>query len=154
MATIMVYNKVVTKVASPQQQGTASARQGQQHASRTVMVVEDYEDNRFMMKWWLEVRGYRVVEASNGLEAVRVAQLECPDLILMDLSLPLIDGLTAALRIREFKYLRDVPIVVISGHDEVKFCQAALTAGCNEFVTKPINLDQLEDLLNRFLPRA
>ena len=147
----MVYNQVVTKVSSSHTEGRAAAREDVSQTSRTVMVVEDYEDNRFMMKWWLETRGYRVVEAVDGLEAVQVARRERPDVILMDLSLPLIDGLTATLRIREFKYLRDVPIVAITGHDEIKFHQAALAAGCSEFVSKPINLDQLENLLNHLL---
>src|SRR3712207_8036540 len=84
---------------------------------RTVMVVEDFEDNRFMMRRLLEMSGYRVVEAVNGQEAVEVAARERPDLILMDLSLPLLDGLAATRRIREQPDLRAVPIVAVSAHD-------------------------------------
>lgn len=119
---------------------------------RSVMVVEDFEDNRFMMRRLLEMSGYRVLEAINGEEAVKIAQRERPDLILMDLSLPLLDGLAATRRIREVEELRDVPIVAVSAHDTADFHADALAAGCNDYVTKPIDFDQLESLLARLLP--
>jgi CheY-like chemotaxis protein len=115
----------------------------------TVMVVEDFEDNRFMMRRLLEMSGYRVVEAVNGQEAVEKAGSEQPDLILMDLSLPLLDGLAATRRIREQDGLKKVPIVAVSAHDTADFHAEALAAGCNEYVTKPIDFDQLESLLSR-----
>ena len=115
----------------------------------TVMVVEDFEDNRFMMRRLLEMSGYRVVEAVNGQEAVEIALRERPDLILMDLSLPLLDGLAATRRIREQPDLRQVPIVAVSAHDTADFHADALAAGCNEYVTKPIDFDQLDSLLQR-----
>src|SRR3978361_1660405 len=93
---------------------------------RTVMVVEDFEDNRFMMRRLLEMSGYRVLEAINGEEAVRIAELERPDLILMDLSLPLLDGLAATRRIRERDGLHDVPIIAVSAHDTADFHAEAL----------------------------
>ena len=116
---------------------------------KTVMVVEDFEDNRFMMRRLLEMSGYRVVEAVNGQEAVEIALRERPDLILMDLSLPLLDGLAATRRIREQPDLRQVPIVAVSAHDTADFHADALAAGCNEYVTKPIDFDQLDSLLQR-----
>jgi two-component system response regulator len=119
---------------------------------RTVMVVEDFEDNRFMMRRLLEMSGYHVLEAINGEEAVRIAALEQPDLILMDLSLPLLDGLAATRRIRERDGLRNVPIIAVSAHDTADFHAEALAAGCNDYVTKPIDFDQLEALLQRLLP--
>jgi two-component system cell cycle response regulator DivK len=118
---------------------------------RTVMVVEDFEDNRFMMRRLLEMSGYRVVEAVNGQEAVEKARNEHPDLILMDLSLPLLDGLAATRRIREYAELKKVPIVAVSAHDTADFHAEALAAGCNEYVTKPIDFDQLETLLSRLI---
>ena len=120
----------------------------------TVMVVEDFEDNRFMMRRLLEMSGYRVVEAINGQEAVETARRELPDLILMDLSLPLLDGLAATRRIREQKELSKVPIIAVSAHDTADFHADALAAGCNEYVTKPIDFDQLEELLNRLVAKA
>lgn len=121
---------------------------------QTVMVVEDFEDNRFMMRRLLEMSGYRVLEAINGEEAVEVAQRERPSLILMDLSLPLLDGLAATRRIRQVEELRQIPIVAVSAHDTADFHADALAAGCNDYVTKPIDFDQLEALLSRLLPKS
>jgi two-component system cell cycle response regulator DivK len=118
-----------------------------------VMVVEDFEDNRFMMRRLLEMSGYRVLEAINGEEAVELAHRERPQLILMDLSLPQLDGLAATRRIRQYDGLRDVPIVAVSAHDTADFHADALAAGCNDYVTKPIDFDQLEALLQRLLPK-
>ncbi|MDX6709460.1 MAG: two-component system, cell cycle response regulator DivK [Blastocatellia bacterium] len=118
---------------------------------KTVMVVEDFEDNRFMMRRLLEMSGYKVLEAVNGEEAVDLAVKEQPSLILMDLSLPLLDGLAATRRIRAYSGLRDVPIVAVSAHDTSDFHAEALAAGCNDYVTKPIDFDQLEELLRRLI---
>jgi CheY-like chemotaxis protein len=122
-------------------------------APPTVMVVEDFEDNRFMMRRLLEMSGYRVLEAVNGEEAVELAHREHPQLILMDLSLPQLDGLAATRRIRQYPDLKEVPIVAVSAHDTADFHADALAAGCNDYVTKPIDFDQLEALLRRLLPK-
>jgi CheY-like chemotaxis protein len=116
---------------------------------RVVLVVEDFEDNRFMMRRLLEMSGYRVVEAVNGNQAVEAAASERPDIILMDLSLPMLDGLAATRRIRTQDGLGKVPIVAVSAHDSADFHAEALAAGCNEYVTKPIDFDQLVQLLDR-----
>ena len=121
--------------------------------NHTVLVVEDFEDNRFMMRRLLEMSGYHVLEAINGEEAVEMAERERPGLILMDLSLPLLDGLAATRRIRQHEDLREVPIVAVSAHDTADFHADALAAGCNDYVTKPIDFDQLEALLGRLLPK-
>jgi CheY-like chemotaxis protein len=126
----------------------------QNGAGLTVLVVEDFEDNRFMMRRLLEMSGYRVVEAVNGQEAVETAQRERPDLILMDLSLPLLDGLAATRRIRQQDGLSKVPIVAVSAHDTADFHADALAAGCNEYVTKPIDFDELEGLLSRLMENS
>ena len=120
-------------------------------AGATVLVVEDFEDNRFMMRRLLEMSGYQVVEAVNGEQAVEKAVDERPDLILMDLSLPKLDGLAATRRIRQQEGLARVPIVAVSAHDTTDFHADALAAGCNEYVTKPIDFDQLEALLKKLL---
>ena len=118
---------------------------------RKVLVVEDFEDNRFMMRRLLEMSGYRVVEAENGEEAVKLAAEERPDLILMDLSLPLLDGLSATRAIRRNEGSRGLPIIAVSAHDTADFHAEALAAGCDEYVTKPIDFDELETLLTRLL---
>jgi two-component system response regulator len=117
---------------------------------KTILLVEDSEDSRFMMRRLLEMGGYRVVEATNGHEAVEFAESECPDLILMDLSLPELDGLSATKLIREIESLCDVPIVALTGHDTSEFHSKALAAGCNEYVTKPVDFDYLENVVQRY----
>ena len=119
---------------------------------RLFLVVEDFEDSRFMMRRLLEMAGYRVVEASDGEEAVKLALQERPELIVMDLSLPKLDGLAATRRIRRQRGFGRVPIVAVSAHDSPESRSEALAAGCNEYVTKPIDFDQLKLLVNRFLP--
>ncbi|HVF57482.1 MAG TPA: response regulator [Pyrinomonadaceae bacterium] len=122
-------------------------------AAPTVLVVEDFEDNRFMMRRLLEMSGYRVVEAVNGQQAVETARQVHPDIILMDLSLPVLDGLAATRRIREQDGLGKVPIVAVSAHDTADFHAEALAAGCNEYVTKPIDFDQLVKLLDKLVTK-
>ena len=117
----------------------------------TVLLVEDTEDNRFMMRRLLEMSGYGVVEATNGEEAVRLAQSERPALILMDLSLPVIDGLAATRAIRKLDGLSKTPIVAVSAHDTSDFQAEAIAAGCNSYITKPIDFSHLEVLIARLL---
>ena len=113
----------------------------------SVLLVEDTEDNRLMMRRLLELSGYRVSEAVNGVEAVKAAELETPSIILMDLSLPLVDGLAATRRIRQLPDLADVPIIAVSAHDTADFHAEALAAGCDAYITKPIDYTELEDLI-------
>lgn len=116
------------------------------------LLVEDFEDSRFMMRRLLELAGYAVVEASDGEQAVALALRERPALILMDLSLPKLDGLAATRQIRRSAEVSNTPIVAISAHDSPETRTEALDAGCNEYVTKPIDFDQLGELVKRFLP--
>ena len=117
----------------------------------TVLLVEDTEDNRFMMRRLLEMTGYRVVEAMNGEEAVRLAQAESPQLILMDLSLPVIDGLAATRLIRKLPRFEVIPIIAVSAHDSSDFQMEAIQAGCNIYITKPIDFNELEELIVQML---
>lgn len=122
-------------------------------SSKKLLLVEDSEDNRFMLRRLLEISGYQVVEAINGLEAVNIAEQERPQLILMDLSLPIIDGLAATKKIREIPYQMNIPIIAVSAHDTADFHTQALKAGCDGYITKPIDFNQLEDLIARLLLR-
>lgn len=117
----------------------------------TVLLVEDTEDNRQMMRRLLEMSGFNVVEATNGREAVQAAFEVQPQIILMDLSLPIIDGLAATREIRQRPELNTVPIIAVSAHDTADFHSEALDAGCDAYVTKPINYTELEDLVNRLI---
>jgi two-component system, cell cycle response regulator DivK len=122
-------------------------------AAVTVLLVEDTEDNRQMMRKLLEMSGYRVAEATNGEEAVNAALQVCPQVILMDLSLPLIDGLAATRRIRTLPELSSVPIIAVSAHDTADFHAEALSAGCNAYITKPINYPELEEIIESVLAK-
>lgn len=115
------------------------------------LVVEDFEDSRFMMRRLLEMAGYSVLEASDGEQAVELAVQKRPAVILMDLSLPKLDGLAATRKIRQHKGLGKVPIVAVSAHDAPESRVEALEAGCDDYVTKPIDFDHLNALLQRFL---
>ena len=117
----------------------------------TVLLVEDTEDNRLMMSRLLEMSGYRVVEATNGVEAVRLANQVRPQIILMDLSLPFIDGLAATRQIRSLPGFSKVPIVAVSAHDSADFHSEALDAGCNAYITKPVDYSELEDVVSNLL---
>ena len=119
-----------------------------------VLLVEDTEDNRFMMRRLLEMSSYEVVEAVNGKQAVEVAVQEQPDVILMDLSLPLIDGLGATRRIRQINELSQVPIIAVSAHDTSDFHNEAVAAGCDAYITKPIDFAQLEELVDQLVNQS
>jgi CheY-like chemotaxis protein len=122
-----------------------------QDGAVTVLLVEDTEDNRFMMRRLLEMSGYNVVEATNGEEAVKLAEAESPGLILMDLSLPVIDGLAATRLIRKLPNGANTPIIAVSAHDTSDFLSEALQAGCNSYITKPIDFNELEQVIVREL---
>jgi CheY-like chemotaxis protein len=126
----------------------------------TVLVVDDNDELRALLRAWLAQHGCRVVEASDGPAAVRVAAGERPDLILMDLHMPEMDGFAAAYRIRLLAKLGpDVPIVAISadaelGSEAQKPTSDAAAVGFDGFAPKPFSPGQLEDLLTRYLPKG
>lgn len=128
----------------------ARAHSGTRRAK--VLVAEDHEDTRQLLRTLLEQRGLSVVEACDGMEAVDAAERERPDLILMDGSLPRLDGIGATRRMRKLPELAAVPIVFLSGHASPQDRTAALDAGCDEYVVKPFDLARIDNLLNRHLP--
>lgn len=117
----------------------------------TVLVVEDYDDMSLAMRLALERKGFHILEASDGAQAVEVAARERPEVILMDLSLPVLDGLAATERIRADPNLRDTVIVAVTAHQEQDYRARALAAGCNAFVTKPVDFEWLKELLDELL---
>ncbi len=122
-----------------------------------VLVAEGLNDSRLMMKWALEQCGYRVLEAATGEEAIEVAQREHPDLILMDLHLPSLDGLEAIRRVREIETLRDVPIIATSTLESAELQADAFAAGCTAFRRQPIDFDkfgEVADLVLHHLKRT
>lgn len=114
-----------------------------------VLVVEDHEDTRMLLKMMLEMRGYRVAEAGDGEEGVRVARREHPSVVIMDATLPRLDGLAATRRMRSDPALASVPVVFLSGHAQPDFRDKALDAGGTDFFVKPVPLDDLASVIER-----
>jgi CheY-like chemotaxis protein len=118
-----------------------------------ILLVEDNEMNRDMLTRRLERRGYQVRVAVDGQEAVSRAQAEPPDLILMDMSLPVVDGWEATRRLKLIAELRGVPVIALTAHAMSGDREKALEAGCDDYDTKPIELprllEKIEVLLNR-----
>lgn len=116
-----------------------------------ILVVEDFEDSRFSLCRLLEMSGHTVVEAFDGRHAIEQAREHRPDLILMDLSLPVIDGLEATRRIRSEEAGQMVPIVAVTAHDSSHVEADAADLDFAAYVTKPIDFDELESLIGRIL---
>jgi len=114
---------------------------------QTILVVEDSDDTRYFMRLALEDFGYLVIEAENGAQAVALAEKQRPDIILMDLSLPIMDGLAATERIRASESLAGVPIIAVTAHQESDFRADAKAAGFDAYITKPVDIDFLSDLI-------
>lgn len=118
----------------------------------TILVVDDVEDTRLTLRAFLEHHHYRVLEAVNGQQAVEVALSEHPDLILMDLFMPMKDGIGATRSIREYDELQNVPIVALSAYGVLGILpHEAIAAGCSEYVSKPIEFEELRSLIARLL---
>ena len=119
--------------------------------SKKVLVVDDQADIRVVMKILLEMYGYTVVEAANGYEAVERAVNERPDLIFMDIGMPLLDGVQATAAIREHPELANIPVLVLSGDAEF-YGDRALAAGCTEVIRKPLDFNRLRPLVRHYIP--
>lgn len=121
--------------------------QESQSPVKTVLVAEDYADSRLMMARLLEMSGYRVLEAADGDEAVRIAERECPDVVLMDVQMPVLDGFTATSRIRRIESICRVPVIAVSAQPAGEFAPAAALVGCDRFVSKPVDFDLLLEVV-------
>jgi len=121
------------------------------NGSCTILVVDDFDDTRLLLRTWLERRGFRVVEAENGIQAINQAETEAPDLIIMDMQMPELDGLSATRRIR--KSLDSVPILAVSAYGADQFREQALAAGCNEYVSTPFEPAALEGIIRSLVQR-
>jgi two-component system, cell cycle response regulator DivK len=112
-----------------------------------LLLVEDFEDTRLFMRLELEEQGFIVFEAENGRVAVETAIREIPDVILMDLTLPLMDGFEATKLIRQNEHLKDVPVIAVTAHQEDDFRSVAKASGFDAYVTKPIDVNWLKELI-------
>ncbi len=119
--------------------------------AKRILVVEDNPDNRTLITDVLASMNYEVLVAEDGEEGVAKAEKEVPDLILMDLSLPKIDGWVATKTIKQNAALTHIPIIALTAHAMVGDREKALEAGCNDYVSKPIDLRELASKLSHFL---
>jgi two-component system, cell cycle response regulator DivK len=115
-----------------------------------ILIAEDHQDNREMLTRRLERRGYEVHVAENGAEAVEKAKEVAPDLILMDISMPIMSGIEATKMLRQTPDCRDVKIVALTAHAMDSARQECMDAGCNEFATKPVDFAGLVALIEKY----
>src|SRR5688500_1397965 len=119
---------------------------------KRVLVVEDYEDTRTLLKFMIEKFGYSVIEASGPYEAIDKAAEFLPDVILMDIGMPLLDGLSVAQLIKDKRTNSLVPIIAVTAFSDIK--AEALKAGCSDVLYKPVNPDQLKKVLDHYTAGA
>lgn len=117
---------------------------------KTILLVEDFSDARRLMKFLLEDLSYEVIEAADGWQAVEAVKREKPDLILMDMALPKINGLSATKIIRQMKEAAKTPIIALTASGEFIRGQA-IEAGCDDLLEKPLDIDKLKPLLDKYL---
>ena len=125
-----------------------------EESAAVIMVVDDNATNREILSIILTASGYTVIEACNGIEAVKLATRSCPDLILMDLAMPVLDGYGAVRLLRKVPEVCLVPIVACTAHDTSTHRDQAMSVGFNDFLTKPIDFDQLDSVIDRLLKAA
>jgi CheY-like chemotaxis protein len=117
---------------------------------KKILVVEDFEDTRRLIKFVLEDLGYEVIEAKDGWDAVETVKRETPDLILMDMALPMINGISATKLIRQIEKTSSVPIIALTASGQY-IHDTAIEAGCDDFLTKPLDINTLQPVLEKYL---
>jgi two-component system, cell cycle response regulator DivK len=118
---------------------------------RRILVVEDNPDNMTLIVDVLTSLNYEVLQATDGQRGVEIVDEERPDLVLMDLSLPKMDGWTATRTLKAEHDLKEIPIIALTAHAMVGDRERAMEAGCDDYVSKPINLQELATKLKKFL---
>jgi two-component system, cell cycle response regulator DivK len=119
-----------------------------------ILVVEDNDINRDMMVRRLQRRGYTMVAAADGQQGIDMTRSENPDLVLMDMSLPVVDGWEATRQIKSDRSLNHIPVVGLTAHAMMGDREKALKAGCNDYATKPVEFEKLVELINRLIKPA
>ena len=116
-----------------------------------ILYVEDNPDNVYMLTRRLKKKGFELIIAGDGQEGIDMAIEESPDLILMDLSLPTMDGWTATAKIKEIEQVKDIPIIALSAHAMPEHRDRALKAGCSDYDTKPVDIKRLLDKIGQYI---
>ena len=118
---------------------------------KKVLYVEDNEDNVYMLTRRLKRKGFEVIVANDGLQGFEMAKTESPDIILMDLSLPVMDGWTATRKIKADEHLKHIPIIALSAHAMEEHKLSAFESGCDDYDTKPVDMSRLMEKINQAL---
>jgi two-component system cell cycle response regulator DivK len=118
-----------------------------------ILIVEDNEMNRDMLSRRLERAGYHIIVAVNGKEAVEKATMEHPHLILMDMSLPIMDGWEATRQIKAQEETKRIPVIALTAHALIEDLKSTLAAGCDDYDSKPIDFKRLLDKIQKYLPK-
>lgn len=118
---------------------------------RRILIAEDFDDNRIALKLMLKLAGFEPLEACDGQQAIDITEREKPDLILMDISLPTVDGLEATRAIRLHSEFKQLPIIIVSAHDSDQSRNDAEAAGGSFYVTKPIEFEELKKVIEGHL---
>jgi len=121
--------------------------------AKKVLIAEDYDDVRRMMKIMLELYGYETLEASDGYEAVEKAAKFKPDVVLMDISMPVLDGLNATRAIRQFDEGANIPILAVTAYGDF-YKEKAIDAGCTDVIPKPLHFEQLQPIIERYISQG
>ena len=116
-----------------------------------ILYVEDNPDNVYMLTRRLKKKGFELIIAGDGQEGIDKAVEESPDLILMDLSLPTMDGWTATTKIKEIEEVKDIPIIALSAHAMPEHRDRALKAGCSDYDTKPVDIKRLLSKIGQYI---
>jgi len=135
----------------PNSDGSAFEHDRPGESKYLILVVDDSADNVAMLSLYLQQQGYRVVTASNGEDAIKVASQTKPSMILMDISMPTLDGLAATRRIRDDEALREIPVIAVTAFGTEGFQRAAYDVGVSGYLVKPIDLDRMSQLIARLL---
>jgi two-component system cell cycle response regulator DivK len=122
--------------------------------SKRILYIEDNPDNRVLVRRVLQAEGYDVVEANDGLTGLQVAAETQPDLILMDINLPEIDGYEVTARMKQLPGISHVPIIAVTANVMKGDREKTLAAGCDGYIQKPIDIDLLPEQIERFLKRT
>jgi DNA-binding response OmpR family regulator len=145
MSTPIHYGDEITPARSVDSTGDSFVQ-----VQPSVIIADDNEDTRAMFRTLLEMKGYRVIEAGDGQEAIDLTVRENPGLVLLDLGLPKLNGLSVIRRLRKDLEVVSVPLVVITGFD--KHFQTAMAAGCDDYLLKPVDFDRLDQILDYYVP--
>ena len=123
------------------------------HDTPLVLVIEDDFDNQYVVKYFLEQSGFKVVTANNGKIGIDMCEVEMPDIILLDIMMPVMDGYQTVSYIRQNDRLKNIPVLCLTANAQSTEREKCLSYGCDEYIEKPLDLISLLDTINKFLNR-